>query len=109
MSAVETVEVDLDERRYVIRVGAGLLGRAGTELADLITGRKTVVVVDEAVATLHLASLMDALAGTAAAVHPSRSRPAKPPSRWKAWVTCWTGCWRSASTGEPSWWRSAAA
>jgi len=69
MSAIETVEVDLAERRYVIRVGAGLLARAGTELADLIAGRKAIVVVDELVAALHLSALTDALAGTAAAVH----------------------------------------
>ena len=69
MSAVETVEVELGERRYAIRVGAGLLARAGAELADLIGGRKVVVVVDESVAALHLTPLRDALTGTAASVH----------------------------------------
>jgi len=69
MSAIETVEVDLADRRYVIRVGAGLLQRAGDELSDLLSGRKAVIVVDESVATLHLPALTRALAGTASAVH----------------------------------------
>lgn len=69
MSAVETVQVDLAERGYVIRVGTGLIARAGDELADLLTGRKAVVVADETVATLHLPALSRALAGAATAVH----------------------------------------
>ncbi|HEY9567029.1 MAG TPA: 3-dehydroquinate synthase family protein, partial [Thalassobaculum sp.] len=69
MSDVETVEVDLADRRYAIRVGPGLLARAGEELADLLAGRNAVVVVDEAVAGLHLPALERALAGGASAVH----------------------------------------
>lgn len=69
MSAIETVEVDLADRRYLIRVGAGLLQRAGDELSDLLSGRKAVVVADESVATLHLPALTLALEGIASAVH----------------------------------------
>ena len=69
MSAVETVEVDLADRRYTIRVGAGLLARAGDELADLVAGRKAIVIADATVATLHLPALTAALEGTASAVH----------------------------------------
>ena len=67
--AVETVQVELAERGYAIRVGAGLIERAGTELADLLSGRKAIVVADETVATLHLPTLVRSLQGTASAVH----------------------------------------
>ena len=59
--AVETVQVELAERGYAIRVGAGLIERAGTELADLLSGRKAIVVADETVATLHLPTLVRSL------------------------------------------------
>ncbi|MEQ9332934.1 3-dehydroquinate synthase [Thalassobaculum sp.] len=67
--AIETVQVELAERSYAIRVGAGLIERAGTELADLLSGRKAVVVADQTVATLHLPTLVRSLEGTASAVH----------------------------------------
>jgi len=67
--AVETVEVDLADRGYEIRVGAGLIERAGAELADLLSGRKVVIVADETVAALHLPTLTRSLEGTASAVH----------------------------------------
>ncbi|MEQ8815490.1 MAG: 3-dehydroquinate synthase [Thalassobaculum sp.] len=67
--AIETVQVELAERGYAIRVGAGLIERAGTELADLLSGRKAVVVADQTVATLHLPTLVRSLEGTASAVH----------------------------------------
>ncbi|GHD43896.1 3-dehydroquinate synthase [Thalassobaculum fulvum] len=68
MSAVETVEVALADRSYAIRVGAGLIDRAGEELADLLAGRKAVVVADETVAGLHLPALVRGLTGVARSV-----------------------------------------
>jgi len=68
MSAVDTVEVALADRSYTIRVGAGLIGRAGEELADLLSGRKAVVVADETVAALHLPALSRSLDGVARSV-----------------------------------------
>ena len=68
MSAVDTVEVALADRSYTIRVGAGLIDRAGEELADLLSGRKAVVVADETVAALHLPALTRSLTGVARSV-----------------------------------------
>lgn len=68
-NAIDTVEVDLGERGYAIRVGRGLIGDAGDELADLLSGRKAVVIADETVAALHLPRLQDGLIGVASAVH----------------------------------------
>lgn len=61
MSDIETVEVDLAERRYGIRVGAGLIAAADRELADLIDGRHLVIVADEGLTGPHLGALEAAL------------------------------------------------
>jgi 3-dehydroquinate synthase len=60
---VRTLEVALGERSYPIRIGAGILGRAGLLQPYLGTGR-TFVVTDGNVAPLHLATLRAALDGT---------------------------------------------
>lgn len=56
-SDIETVEVDLADRRYAIRVGVGLIAAAGAELADLIDGRQVIVIADEGLAGDHLDAL----------------------------------------------------
>ena len=60
-SDIETVEVDLADRRYAIRVGAGLIASADRELADLADGRQVVVIADEGLAGRHLEALDAAL------------------------------------------------
>ncbi|NQW09102.1 MAG: 3-dehydroquinate synthase [Alphaproteobacteria bacterium] len=62
MTAIDTVDVELGERRYAIRVGSGLLARAGEELVAIAGGRRVIVVADAAVAALHLMTLRAALA-----------------------------------------------
>ena len=57
----ETVTVDLADRRYEIRVGAGLIAAADRELADLIDGRQLVIIADEGLAGPHLGALEAAL------------------------------------------------
>jgi 3-dehydroquinate synthase len=64
----ETVPVALGARGYDILVGAGLIARAGAELARRFPGRPTVVVTDENLAALHLGRLKAALAPLGRAV-----------------------------------------
>ncbi|WP_456388961.1 3-dehydroquinate synthase [Profundibacter sp.] len=61
---VETLRVELGDRSYDIRIGQGLLGRAGAEIAPLLVRPRVAVVTDENVAALHLETLQ---AGFAAA------------------------------------------
>lgn len=61
MSDIESVRVDLGTRGYDIRVGLGVLARAGHDLAPLLARRRVAVVTDETVAGLHLPTLADAL------------------------------------------------
>ena len=59
---VETLRVELGERAYDIRIGDGLIKRAGAEIAPLLARPRVAVVSDENVAALHLDSLRAGLA-----------------------------------------------
>jgi len=58
----ETVHVALPGRAYDIRIGAGLLARAGAEIAPLLGTPRVAVITDETVAALHLDNLREGLA-----------------------------------------------
>jgi 3-dehydroquinate synthase len=52
-----TVPVPLGARAYDIRIGAGLLGRAGAEIAPLLRRPRLAIVTEATVAALHLPAL----------------------------------------------------
>ena len=54
---VDTVHVDLGERAYDVRIGRGLIGRAGAEIAPLLKRPRVTVVTDATVGPLHLEAL----------------------------------------------------
>ena len=62
------VQVDLGARSYEVRIGAGLIDRAGAEVAQLLARRRVVVVTDTVVAGLHLSRLEAAFAAQGIAV-----------------------------------------
>jgi 3-dehydroquinate synthase len=62
---VETVHVDLGARAYDVRIGTGLLARAGAEIAPYLRRPRVAVITDETVAGLHLAALRAGLGGIA--------------------------------------------
>ncbi len=57
----ETVHVDLPGRAYDVLIGTSLLAEAGTHIAPMLKRSRVVVISDENVAALHLASLQDGL------------------------------------------------
>lgn len=59
---MDSVKVELEARSYEVRIGTGLIGRAGAEIAPLLARRKVAVITDETVAATHLMTLADALA-----------------------------------------------
>jgi 3-dehydroquinate synthase len=59
--AVDVVPVALGDRSYEVRIGPGLIDRAGAEIVPLLKRRRAAVVTDETVAPLHLARLVAAL------------------------------------------------
>lgn len=58
---VEVLRVELSERSYDIRIGDGLIKRAGAEIAPLLVRPRVAVVTDENVAKLHLETLRTGL------------------------------------------------
>jgi 3-dehydroquinate synthase len=65
-----TVRVPLGARAYDVRVGPGLLARAGAEIAPLLRRPRVAILTESRVAALHLATLRAGLAaeGVAASV-----------------------------------------
>jgi 3-dehydroquinate synthase len=58
---VNKVAVSLGERSYEVRIGSGLLARAGGEIAPLLRRKRVAIVTDDTVAGLHLPALTAAL------------------------------------------------
>jgi 3-dehydroquinate synthase len=57
-----TVHVPLEERRYDVRIGTGLIASAGAEIAPLLKRPRVSVLTDETVASLHLGALGEGFA-----------------------------------------------
>jgi len=51
------VRVDLGSRSYEVRIGEGLIDRAGAEIVPLLSRRRVAVITDDTVAGLHLLRL----------------------------------------------------
>jgi 3-dehydroquinate synthase len=67
---IRTISVGLGRRAYEVRVGPGLIDRAGEAIAPLLQRRRTAVVSDETVWALHGARLTAALERAGIAVSP---------------------------------------
>jgi len=75
---INTVDVELGARSYQVRIGPGLIDRAGAQIAPLLRRPRVAIVTDETVAGLHLAGLTAALSAagitsTALALPPGES------------------------------------
>ena len=54
---MDRIDVALGSRSYEVRIGPGLIDRAGAEIAPLLRRKRVAVITDETVAALHLARL----------------------------------------------------
>ncbi|MEZ5731403.1 MAG: 3-dehydroquinate synthase [Paracoccaceae bacterium] len=61
MSGTETVHVDLGARSYDVRIGSGLVARAGAEIVGLLARPRVAILTDERVGARHLDALRDGL------------------------------------------------
>ncbi len=82
MSTV-TVTVPLGARAYDIRIGAGLLARAGAEIAPLLARRRVAILTETRVEALHLPALVG---GLAAAGIEARTLALPPGEATKGWA-----------------------
>ncbi|MBT5659140.1 MAG: 3-dehydroquinate synthase [Rhodospirillaceae bacterium] len=62
---VQTVRVDLGPRSYDILIGTGILANAGEILSPILAQKRAIIITDDNVADLHLATLTRALDGAA--------------------------------------------
>ena len=60
--STETIRVELGARSYDVRVGTGLVGNAGLEIAPMLHRRRVAILTDETVAEKHLPALQEGLA-----------------------------------------------
>lgn len=82
------ISVDLGARSYEVRIGAGLLARAGTEILPLLRRKRVAVVTDETVAAVHLAPLISALEAEGIAVSALALPPGEATKGWDQLAHC---------------------
>jgi 3-dehydroquinate synthase len=82
MTETETVRVPLGERAYDIRIGPGLLARAGAEIAPLLRRPRVAVLTESRVAGLHLAGLRAGLAAEGIAMSALELPPGEGTKGW---------------------------
>ena len=85
---MNTVAVDLGDRSYTVRIGSGLIARAGAEIAPLLRRKRLAVVTDETVARLHLPALTTALEAEGIAVTALALPPGEATKNWDALARC---------------------
>jgi 3-dehydroquinate synthase len=85
---LNTVPVNLGERSYEVRIGTGLIDRAGAEIAPLLRRKRVAVVTDETVAALHLPALEAALATEGIAVQSLALPPGEGTKGWPQFAAC---------------------
>ena len=78
----DTVRVELGARAYDVRIGPGLLARAGAEIAPLLARPRVAVVTDDTVAALHLPALTAALSAEGIAVSSLALPPGEGTKGW---------------------------
>jgi 3-dehydroquinate synthase len=79
---VDTVRVELGPRSYEVRIGAGLLARAGAEIAPLLRRPRVAVLTETRVATAHLAALEAGLSAAGIAMEAHALPPGEGTKGW---------------------------
>jgi 3-dehydroquinate synthase len=85
---VNSVAVDLGDRSYEVRIGSGLIARAGAEIAPLLRRRRVAVVTDETVAGRHLPALTEALEAAGIAVSSIALPSGEATKSWEQLARC---------------------
>lgn len=79
---IDVVPVALGARSYEVRIGPGLIDRAGAEIAPLLRRKKAAIITDETVAAAHLARLVAALEAEGIAVSALALPPGEQTKGW---------------------------
>jgi len=79
---MDNVHVALGARAYDVRIGPGLIARAGAEIAPLLARKRVWIVTEERVSGLHLAALKDGLAADGIAAEALILPPGETTKSW---------------------------
>jgi len=82
------VAVELGVRSYEVRIGPGLLARAGAEIAPLLRRKRVAIVTEETVAALHLPGLTAALDAEGIASTSLALPPGEGTKNWENLARC---------------------
>jgi 3-dehydroquinate synthase len=85
---VNKVAVELGARSYEVRIGEGLIARAGAEIAPMLRRKRVAVVTDETVAAVHLPALTAALAAEGITVTALALPPGEATKGWTNLARC---------------------
>ena len=84
----DIVRVDLGSRSYDVRIGNGLIDRAGAEIAPFLRRRRAAIVTDETVGALHLARLQAALSAHGIESNALALPPGEGTKAWPQFSAC---------------------
>ncbi|MEN8892316.1 3-dehydroquinate synthase [Planktotalea arctica] len=85
---IEVVEVPLEGRAYDVRIGPGLIARAGVEIAPLLARPRVAVVTETRVAALHLEALRAGLAAAGIEMVALELPPGESTKAWPEFSRC---------------------
>ncbi|HEX9858383.1 MAG TPA: 3-dehydroquinate synthase [Paracoccaceae bacterium] len=85
---VDVVSVALGARSYEVRIGPGLIDRAGAEIAPLLRRKRVAVVTDETVAAHHLLRLAAGLEAQGIAMTALALPPGEATKGWPQFARC---------------------
>lgn len=86
--AIDVVPVALGARSYEVRIGAGLIGRAGVEIAPLLRRKRVAVITDDTVAAHHLLTLAEAFEAQGIAMTALAIPPGEGSKSWEQYARC---------------------
>lgn len=85
---IDVVSVALGARSYEVRIGAGLIGRVGAEIAPLLRRKKVAVISDDTVAAHHLLALAEAFEAQGIAMTALTIPPGEASKGWEQFARC---------------------
>lgn len=86
--SLNVVNVDLGSRSYEVRIGQGLIGQAGRQIAPLLHRRKVAVITDDTVAAKHLMDLAKAFETEGITMTALTIPPGESSKGWEQFARC---------------------
>ena len=85
---LNVVNVDLGSRSYEVRIGQGLIGQTGSQIAPLLHRRKVAVITDDTVAAKHLMDLAKAFETEGITMTALTIPPGEASKGWEQFARC---------------------